>query len=184
MLADDPELVGMIVEKIGRSLFDYYAQIVGHDSVGAIMVNDDWGFNTQTMLSTADMEKYIFPWHRKIVDVAHKANKSVMLHSCGNLEAVHNVIIDDIKFDAKHSYEDKIVPVEEMYDVFKGKIAVLGGLDIDFVCRKSVDEVYERSLNMLKKTNCEGYALGTGNSIPDYLADEQYFAMILAALEN
>jgi len=28
-----------------------------------------------------------------------------------------------------------------------------------------------------------GYALGTGNSVPDYVPDENYFAMTRAALE-
>jgi uroporphyrinogen decarboxylase len=28
-----------------------------------------------------------------------------------------------------------------------------------------------------------GYALGTGNSVPDYVPDEGYFAMTRAALE-
>jgi uroporphyrinogen decarboxylase len=28
-----------------------------------------------------------------------------------------------------------------------------------------------------------GYALGSGNSIPDYVPDESYFAIIRAALE-
>jgi len=28
------------------------------------------------------------------------------------------------------------------------------------------------------------YALGTGNSVPDYVPDENYFAMISSALEE
>jgi len=69
-----------------------------------------------------------------------------------------------------------------MYDELKGKIAVLGGIDVDYVCRMPLDDIYNRCAAMLKKTNCEGYALGTGNSVPNYLPDENYFAMISAAL--
>ena len=37
---------------------------------------------------------------------------------------------------------------------------------------------------MLERTAGRGgYALGTGNSVPDYVPDENYFAMIRAALE-
>jgi len=182
MLADDSELFKMIVDKVGQSLFDYYEQIVGHDCVGAIISNDDWGFNTQTMMSPNDMRKYIFPWHKKIVALAHNAGKPAILHSCGNLETVYDDIINDMKFDGKHSYEDNIQPVEEAYDMLKGRIAVLGGIDMDFVCRKPQNEIFDRCTAMIKRTNCEGYALGTGNSIPAYLPDENYFAMISSVL--
>ena len=38
---------------------------------------------------------------------------------------------------------------------------------------------------MLERTAGRGgYALGTGNSVPDYVPDENYFAMIRAALES
>ena len=180
MIMDDPELVGMVADNVGEALYKYYKLIIGHDSVGAIISNDDWGFNTQTMLSTEDMRKYIFPWHKKIAELAHSAGKPAILHSCGNLDKVWGDIIDDIKFDAKHSYEDVIKPVEKAYDELNGRIAVLGGIDVDFVCRMPENDVYERSLAMLKKTNCKGYALGTGNSVPGYLPDEKYFAMTSA----
>jgi len=182
MLADDPELVKIIVDNVGQRLLEYYEQIVNYDCVGAIISNDDWGFNTQTMMSTDDMRKYIFPWHKKIVEVAHAAGKPAILHSCGKLHNVYDDIISDMKFDGKHSYEDNIQPVEDAYDMLKGKIAVLGGIDMDFVCRKSQDEIFDRCTAILKKTNCEGYALGTGNSVPEYLPDENYFAMISSVL--
>jgi uroporphyrinogen decarboxylase len=183
MLIDDPELLGLIADDVGRRLYDYYAQIVNYDCVGAVISNDDWGFNSQTMLPPGDMRKFIFKWHKKIVELAHNAGKPVILHSCGQLETVFSDIIDVLKFDGKHSYEDKILPVEEAYKIFKGKIAVLGGLDMDYVCREEKAHIYNRAKKMLEMTNCEGYALGTGNSVPDYLPDENYFAMILAALD-
>jgi len=182
MLADDPELVGLIADNVGRRLYEYYKQIVGYDCVGAIISNDDWGFNTQTMISPNDLRKYIFPWHKKIVEAAHNAGKPAILHSCGKLDNVMNDIVDVMKFDAKHSYEDKIQSVEEAYDMLKGKIAILGGIDMDFVCRKSQDDIYDRCIAMAKKTNFESYALGTGNSVPEYLPDDNYFAMISSVL--
>ena len=182
MLADDPELVGMVFDQVGSRLLRYYRQVVDLDCVGVIMSNDDWGFNTQTMLSTADMRKYVFPWHKKITELAHQAGKPVVLHSCGNLSRVEDDLIDDMQYDGKHSYEDKICPVEEKYDQLSGRIAVLGGIDVDFVCRAPADDVYARCRAILEKTQCKGYALGTGNSVPAYLPNAQYYAMISAAL--
>ena len=178
-----PELLTDIFAKVGSILVRHYEISSQFDSVGTLISNDDWGFNSQTMLSPEDFEKYLFPWHRKIAAACHKAGKPVILHSCGNLEKVMDVIIDDIGYDGKHSYEDKIMPVEEAYEKYHSRIAILGGIDLDFVCRHTPDEVYERSRKMIERSAERGsYALGTGNSVPEYTPDENYFAMTKAAI--
>ncbi len=183
LLADDPALVGDIFDRVGASLVRYYEIVAAHPAVGACIDNDDWGYKTQTMLSTRQMRKYVFPWHKRIVETVHAAGKPVMLHSCGHFER----IVEDmaaIGFDARHSYEDNILAVEDAYEKYRDRFAIIGGIDVDFVCRATPKEVYARSKAMLEQTaNRGGYALGTGNSVPDYVPDEGYFAMIRAALE-
>lgn len=67
---------------------------------------------------------------------------------------------------------------------FEFVIAIMGGIDVDFICRSSPEEVYERSKRMLESSSSRGaYALGSGNSIPEYVPDEGYVAMIKAALD-
>lgn len=185
MLADDPELVEEVFDQVGSRLVQYYELALQYDSVGACISNDDWGFYTQTMLSVPDMRKYVFKWHKKIAEVIHRAGRPAILHSCGQLSAVHDDIITDMKYDGKHSYEDKIMPVEQAYDILNPDIAVLGGLDLDFICRRSPCEIYERACVMLEKSrNKGGYALGSGNSIPAYTPYENYLAMLAAAIVN
>lgn len=183
-LADDSGLVGEVFDEVGSRLLRYYELTAGHEGVGALISNDDWGFNSQTMLPPQLMRKYVFPWHKKIVETIHRAGKPAILHSCGNLESVMDDIIDDMGYDGKHSYEDKILPVEDAYERWGNRIAVLGGIDVDFVCRLSPDEVYQRSKAMISRSmDRGGYALGTGNSVPEYVPREGYFAMIKAAIE-
>ena len=184
LLADDPALVGEIFDQVGACLVRYYEIVSVHPAVGACIDNDDWGYKTQTMLSTRQMRKHVFPWHKKIVETVHAAGKPVMLHSCGHFERILDDM-DEIGIDARHSYEDNILPVEQAYERYRGRFAIFGGLDVDFVCRSTPKEVYERAKAMLERTaDRGGYALGTGNSVPDYVPDESYFAMIRAALES
>ncbi len=184
MLYDDPELVSDIFECVGTRMLDYYQLAVQNDFVGAVFSNDDWGFNTQTMLSPADMRKYVFPWHRKIVELSHAHEKYVLLHSCGNYSDVIEDVIEDMRYDARHSYEDNIQPVEEAYEQLCGRIAVLGGIDIDFMVRSDEDAIYRRCRAMLERSRSRGgYALGTGNSVPEYIPDSHYFAMVKAAID-
>lgn len=183
MSVEDTDLLQDIFDAIGSRLLAHYERCLDFDTVGAIIGNDDWGFSTQTMLPPDALKRYVFPWHRKIVEAAHNAGRPAILHSCGNLGKVMDIIIDDIQYDGKHSYEDKIQPVEEAYEEYSSRIAIMGGIDVDFVCRKTPEEIYERSKRMLERSRERGsYALGSGNSIPDYVPDENYLAMISAAV--
>ena len=182
ILADDPELARDVFNAVGARILRYYEHCVGHPAVGAVISNDDWGFASQPMLSPDDMRQYVVPWHRKIVACIHAAGKPAILHCCGNIYSIMDEIIDTIGYDAKHSYEDKIMPVEDAYEKYHQRIAILGGLDLDFVCRSTPEKIHERARAMLERSATRGgYALGTGNSVPGYVPDANYFALISAA---
>lgn len=183
LLYDDIDLVSDVFYEVGRRLFSYFDRLTQFDEVGALILNDDWGFVSQTMIDPGYLRTYVFPWYRKIIEAAHARGKAAILHSCGNYSDILNDIID-MGFDGRHSYEDKIVPVEQAYEDLQGRIAVLGGIDVGFMSLSSPEEVYKRCKDMLNRT-CKrgGYALGSGNSIPDYVPNENYKAMLRAANE-
>jgi len=185
MIHDEPRLALEIFGEVGSRLVRYYELVADHPIVGACISNDDWGHKTQTMFSPRDMRKFVFPWHKRIVETIHAAGRPAILHSCGHFQRVIDDVIDDMRYDARHSYEDSIMPVEDFYERYHQRIAVLGGIDLDFVCRAEPEEVYRRSEAMLERAAGRGsFALGTGNSVPDYVPDESYFAMIRAALDR
>jgi uroporphyrinogen decarboxylase len=178
----DPDLTHLIFEHIGERLLKFSSIVSSMDAVGACVVNDDWGFKTQTMFPPEMMEEYVFPYTRRIVEVIHANGKPVIQHSCGNLKAIMDLIIDDLKMDAKHSFEDGIYPVEDAWDWWHERIAIVGGIDVDFLARSSPEAIYDRSIGLLEKTfDSGGYALGSGNSIPSFIPPENYFAMLRAA---
>lgn len=182
-LADDPRLVEAIFDQVGSRLVRYYELASVHPAVGACISNDDWGFKTQTMFSPRQMRQYVFPWHKRIVNAVHAAGKPVILHSCGHFARIIDDLVN-LGYDGRHSYEDVILPVEEAYELHRDKFAILGGIDIDFICRATPEQVYARAKGLLEQTaERGGYALGTGNSVPDYVPDENYFAMLRAVWE-
>lgn len=184
LIMDQPDLVTDLCEAIGSRLLRYYERCVAYDGVGAAVVNDDWGFKTQTMLAPDDMRRFIFPWHKRIVAAIHQAGKPAILHSCGQMLEVWDDIIDDLKLDAKHSFEDTIIPIEESYERWGARIAMVGGIDVDFLCRSTPEAIYRRSKAMLERAEARGgYALGTGNSVTPYIPPPNYQAMLRAALE-
>ncbi len=184
MTIEDEELVADIFKEVGSRLVRHYEILGTYDEIGALISNDDWGFKSQLMFSPDMFRQYVFPWHKKIVEAIHNSGKPAILHSCGNLDLIMDEIIDDLGYDGKHSYEDNIIAVEDAYDKWGDRIAILGGLDLDYLCRSTPEEVNKRSKALFAKTAEKGgYALGSGNSIPDYVPYENYVAMISAINE-
>lgn len=181
MFYDDEALVADIFARIGDIILSFYRRALALKGVRAIICNDDWGFHSQTLIAPEQLRKYVFPWYRECCRLAQAGGQYAILHSCGAYREILEDIID-MGFDARHSYEDKIVPVEEAYREYAGRIAVLGGIDVDFLCRKSPEEIRARAEALLSMTGSRGYALGSGNSIPAYVPDGNYLAMTGVAL--
>jgi len=178
MLYEDEELVQDVFDAVGSRLLRYYEICSSLESVGALIVNDDWGFKTQTIFDPGNMRKLVFPWHRKIAEAVHRQGKPAILHSCGNIYGMLDEIIETTGYDAKHSYEDVILPVEEAWQNWGDKIAILGGMDMNFLATSRPVEIAARARKLLELTGSKGYALGSGNSIPDFIPVENYLAMI------
>jgi len=184
MQADDPQLFAQIYRKIGDLMVGIWTRLLQQYSecFCVCRVGDDLGFKTGTLLAPETITAHIIPQYRRIISLVHKAGKPFLLHSCGNIFAVMEQIID-AGIDAKHSNEDVIAPFDEWLTRYGSKIGLFGGIDVDVLCQSSPEEVYEQVLTkgLLYRDTARGFALGSGNSIPDYVPIEGYLAMVRAA---
>lgn len=180
----DPEFVDELFRRIGETLVAVAERLATRPALGIYRFGDDLGFKTATMLSPAHLERYVFPWQKKVVEAVHKVNKPFILHSCGQLSGVMDRIIDYVKIDAKHSFEDVIMPVEQFKERWGTRVAVLGGVDVGLLTKGTPQEVKSRTEEILKKcTPGGGYALGSGNTIANYIPVNNYLAMLKAGRE-
>jgi uroporphyrinogen decarboxylase len=111
--------------------------------------------------------------------MAHAAGRPYLLHSCGNLTTIMADLIEDVRIDAKHSFEDTIEDVREDKRVYGDRIALLGGIDVDFLCTASEPAIRKRVRDTLEVCMPGGgYCLGTGNSVANYIPVENYLVML------
>ena len=178
-LADCPELVERMFQRIGDLHVSAVRQLATLDAVGALRQGDDLGFKTATFLPPDVLRKFVLPIYKRMAAEAHRAGKPFILHSCGNLAEIYDDIID-CGVDAKHSFEEVILPVEQFKQQFGRRITPLGGLDVDMICRGRPDEI--RAYTRGKIEQCfaaDGHwALGTGNSLTDYMPVENYLLVL------
>ncbi len=183
-LVDDPELVDNIFDKIGALHHSAVRQLATMDAVGALRQGDDLGFKTSTFLSPEQLRKHVFPTYEKMVAEAHEQGKPFILHSCGNLKDIYEDLIEGCKIDAKHSFEDIILPVQDFKKQYGNRVSALGGLDVDFICRRSKEELRSYTRRKIEECFADGYwALGTGNSLTDYMPVENYITILEESID-
>lgn len=172
-----------LVQAIAARLMDYNVAILTRllqfQRVKILFGSDDMGFRSGTLIHPRDLRAYVLPGHKKMAQMSHAAGLPYLLHSCGNLRAIMPDLLDEVGIDAKHSFEDTIETVQDFKTLYGERIAVLGGIDVDFLCRSTPLQVRARTRQTL--ADCHpggGYCLGTGNSVANYIPLENYFAML------
>ena len=179
LLYDEPELVKAVCDRVGSTIMSFYRQVTNVDRLMGFFPGDDMGYKSATMISPNALRELILPWHKKAAALAHEHDLLYMLHSCGNLEEIMDDLIDDVKIDAKHSFEDQIIPASEFKIRYGEKIAVLGGIDIDKLCRLPENELRKYIRSTLEACMPGGrYALGSGNSVANYIPIQNYLCML------
>ena len=183
-LFDQPDLVKAIADRVGELISKFHEHLLDMGRVIAIFQGDDMGFRTGTLISPDDLRKYILPWHREFAAIVHEHQRPYFLHSCGNLEAIMEDLIAEVRIDGKHSFEDVIFPVQKFQAKFGDRIAVLGGLDLNILAKGTSDQVRQQTRLLIETCGRQGkYAIGSGNSIPSYVPPENYLSMIDEALD-
>lgn len=172
-----------LVQAIAQKLIDFYRVALGRilefDRVKIVWGSDDMGHRTGLLFSADDMREFVLSGHREMAAMAHAAGRPYLLHSCGKLEEIMPDLIDHVKIDAKHSFEDTIEDVRDAKKRYGKSIALLGGIDLDFLCRSEPAAIRQRVRETLEV--CQpggGYCLGTGNSVANYIPLDHYLAMI------
>lgn len=178
-LYDNRELVQAIADRLLEIYTAVLTRMLQFERVKITWGSDDMGFRSGTLISPDDLRAFVLPGHARMAAMAHAAGKPYLLHSCGNLRAIEEDLIEKVKIDGKHSYEDTIETVEEAKARYGSRMAILGGIDVDFLCRSSTEQVRARVRATLDACHPGGgYVLGTGNSVANYIPIENYLAML------
>jgi uroporphyrinogen decarboxylase len=186
MQADDPLLFAELYRRIGDLMVDIWTRFLRQyaEYFCLCRFGDDLGFKTGTLLSPGTIITHIIPQYRRLISMIHNAGKPFLWHSCGNIFEVMDSAIG-AGIDAKHSNEDAVAPFEKWLTLYGNRIGLFGGIDVDILCQNKPDEIYEKVLAAATfyRDKAKGYAIGSGNSIPDYVPVDGYLAMIRAAQE-
>jgi uroporphyrinogen decarboxylase len=182
-LFENEELINSLNERLGNlvlSMFEYFAQ---SNVVDAIWYSDDIAYTNSLMVSPQVLDKYFFPWLKKIGNLAKQYNKPFIYHTDGILYDVMDRIID-CGVEAIHPIEPKAMNIADVKKRYGNKLCLIGNIDVDLLSRGTTDQIKKNVYKNVEEAGYNGgYCVGSGNSIPEYVKLENYKAMIEAVKE-
>lgn len=178
---DEIEVVEALFARIGEIVYGAMATMAQSEKVGALWYSDDLAYITGLMVSPKVYRKYLFPWVKKIGDLAKARNIPFLYHTDGLL---YDVIPDlmDCGVTSLHPIEPQAMDPAEVKARFADrKLSVVGSIEVDTLCRGTIEDVEALVKDRLTRVAPGGgYCLGSGNSVPNYAKFENYWAMLVA----
>ena len=147
-LALNPEMPLYVMEKIAEVHLENLRTVLelAGELIDIVYFYDDIASQDGLLISPEMYEKYIQPFHQKIIDTAADAGKPVMMHSCGSVYPMIERFIDmgiSVLNPIQPGAED--MNPERLIKDFGGSIAFHGGIDIqNFLPGATAEQVREK----------------------------------------
>ena len=134
------------------------------------------------LISPKCYREYIKPYHKEIVDYAHKRGIRIVKHSDGNLWPILDDFIE-VGFDGIHPIQPQSMDIAEVKKHLSGKACILGNIDCRYLLPYGSSEEVENTVKeTIEKVAAEGgYIISSSNSIHPGCKPENYVTMVKAA---
>jgi uroporphyrinogen decarboxylase len=180
---EQPEFIREILRRIGERIVDSVERASRLKRVGAVWVGDDLAYKTGLLYSPEKMRDWLFPWYRKIADIARSRDLPLIFHSDGDVREIIPDLIQ-IGFDALHPIEPNAMDIVEIKRKWGKQLCLIGNIDLSYTLpRGTLREVEAEVRQRLRE--CApggGYCLSSANSVPEYVPVANYRAMVEATL--
>ncbi|MFW9828539.1 MAG: uroporphyrinogen decarboxylase family protein [Candidatus Thorarchaeota archaeon] len=151
-------------QKLIEFTIDYFYNylkelIIRLQNTGAyiFLVADDFGYKNRIFIPKEILIKLFFERYRRIVELIHRKNQFVILHSDGYISDLIEYFID-LEFDAVQSLEPNAgVNIFSLFKRYNNQICFIGNLDISLLSFGNPIQVKCYVMNLIRKAkqyNC------------------------------
>jgi len=185
-LAEQPQLVGAMFERVGHVVFECFRTMVDMPDVGAVWYSDDIAYAPHMFLSPDVFRQYLFPWLKRIGELCRERDLPFIYHSDGNLWPVMSDLIDDIGFNALQPIEPKGMDIRELKAKIGDRVCLIGNVDLEYtLTRGTPEEVAALTRALIGDIGPGGgYCVGSSNTVPTYVPEPNFRAMVETTLEH
>lgn len=148
---EEPQRMKWLIGRITDVWVDYLEQLqLWRGEIDAFFMFDDWGTQTDTMISRAQWDEFFLPHYRRIADACHRNGMHFWLHSCGKVtEFIEGFIAAGI--DCVNPFQTKTCGYEEVARRYAGRICFATTVDTQTTLKDGPFEQITREAALLAK---------------------------------
>lgn len=179
---EQPDLVAAVFRKVGEIQFRVFERCIEMQGVDGAWMSDDVAYTEGLLVRPEVLREHLWPWYRRMGEICRERGLVLCYHSDGDLREVMDDIIA-CGFHGLHPIEPKAMDSRELKRTVGDRLCLLGNIELDRLARGSPEEVREMVRANIEALGYDGgYAVGSSNSVTNYVPLENYEAMIEAAM--
>lgn len=140
---------------------------------------DDWGMQKGLIMGPKLWRKFIKPGLKRMYDKAHRYNKYVLQHSCGDISEVYPDLIE-IGLNVHQTFQPEIYDIKRTKEQYYGRLAFWGGIStqqiLPFAAPHAIKEETRRIMNVFGKGG--GLIIAPTHCVPGDVPPENIIAML------
>jgi len=150
----DPDVVHAVTDRVGQFYYEANERFFERagDQMDGFFFGNDFGTQRDLIMGPDQFDEFILPWFTKFIELGHRYDYQVILHSCGSIHKVIGRLID-AGVDGLHPLQAKAVNMdaETLARDFKGSVAFMGGVDTqDLLVNASPGEIRAEVQRLVK----------------------------------
>lgn len=174
----NPDFIHSLMSK----LCDYNLKILDvilECDVDMVYFGDDWGSKSGLIMKKSNWNTFIKPYISKMFQKVKKANKPIILHSCGNIIECFPDLIK-MGLDCYQSLSPEIYNIYDVKSKFGNELCLWGGISSQILENATeasqITNDLDGKINILNKNG--GFILGTTNPISPACPEENVVTLL------
>ena len=149
-----PEIVHAVTDKICQFYYDANERffMAAGDEVDAFFFGNDFGTQISLLCGPDQFGEYIMPWLRKFTAQGHRWGHQVILHSCGSIHPIIEMLIE-AGVNCLHPLQALAanMDADTLARDFKGRLAFMGGIDAQQLMTHGTPDQIEADVRRVKR---------------------------------
>ena len=176
---DNPKLAHGVLKIVN----DYYRTVARRAieaGADAVVLADDWAFNTGPFMSPAHFREFVLPYFERSVQNCKDAGAYVIKHSDGNLWPILDMTVE-AGIDAINPIEPVAgMDIGEVKRRYGDRVCIAGNVDCGHTLSEApVEQVVREVKEAIRKAGLGGgYIMMSSNSLHSSVKPENYKAMV------
>lgn len=179
-MVESPAFVHELFNAIADYNITHIREALRYD-IDAVLFGDDWGQQVGLQMGYARWKEFIYPALKRTYAVVRNAGKSVMIHSCGDVDELFDDLIE-IGVQCFNPFQPEVMDVWSLVPRYRGRLAFHGGLSTQRTLpHGTVADVLAESRRLLELGRAGGYIFAPAHAVEGDVPLENLLAFIETA---